>query len=254
MGPGVRRQRGGDGAHLAVPLQRIGRLPGVAGPRAAGPLGAPALAGRVRFDYDFRVVDSPPRLRELIEERDRTSEGARLVAGYCWDWTSKKDPEAYDIVLPEHDFRMQWNLTEHGSQWLIQPDSLSEIGCIHTCQSLELDYVGVIIGRDLVVRDGRVVTQPEERSKHDRWIRGYKKMLKADPERARAKARRIILNTYRTLMTRGLKGCYVWCVDEETQAWFGRLDAGASSSHPVAPGEEATLEDDHRISSPCQMS
>jgi uncharacterized protein len=180
--------------------------------------------GSYRFDYDFRVVDSPGRLRELIEERDGPSEGgARLVAGYCWDWTSRKDPAAYDIVLPEHDFRMRWNLTEHGSQWLIQPDSLSEIGCIHTCQGLELDYVGVIIGPDLVVRDGKVITQPEERSKHDHSIRGYKKMLKADPDRARTTARRIILNTYRTLMTRGLKGCYVWCVDEEMQGYLRNL-------------------------------
>jgi uncharacterized protein len=115
---------------------------------------------------------------------------------------------------------MRWNLTEHGSGWLSHPDSISEIGCIHTCQGLELDYVGVIIGGDLVVQDGKPVTRPEARSKHDRSIRGFKKRLKADPERARAEARMIILNTYRTLMTRGLKGCYVYAVDPELHAYL----------------------------------
>jgi hypothetical protein len=69
-----------------------------------------------------------------------------MVAGYCWDWSSKKDPAAWDVVLPEHDFRMRRNLTQHGSGWLAHPDSIHEIGCIHTCQGLELDYVGVVIG------------------------------------------------------------------------------------------------------------
>ena len=84
-----------------------------------------------------------------------------MVAGYCWDWLSKKDPEAWDVVIPEHDFRMRWNLKEHGSLWLAYPESISEIGCIHTCQGLELDYIGVIIGPDLVVRDGVVRTAAE---------------------------------------------------------------------------------------------
>lgn len=172
------------------------------------------------YDYDFRVCDSPNEVRELIEARNEDANRSRLVAGYCWDWSSKKDPTAWDVEIPEHDFRMRWNLTEHGSGWLSHPDSISEIGCIHTCQGLELDYVGVIIGGDLVVEDGQPVTRPEARSKHDRSIRGFQKRLKADPERARAEARMIILNTYRTLMTRGLKGCYVYAVDPELREYL----------------------------------
>lgn len=172
------------------------------------------------YDYDFRVCDSPNEVRELIEARNENANRSRLVAGYCWDWSSKKNPAAWDVEIPEHDFRMRWNLTEHGSAWLSHPDSISEIGCIHTCQGLELDYVGVIIGGDLVVEDGKPVTRPEARSKHDRSIRGFKKRLKSDPERARAEARMIILNTYRTLMTRGLKGCYVYAVDPELRAYL----------------------------------
>lgn len=115
---------------------------------------------------------------------------------------------------------MRWNLTKHGSGWLAHPESIEEIGCIHTCHGLELDYVGVVIGPDLVVRDGALVTDASARSGRDRSIRGYKKRYKQNPEQARADARRIILNTYRTLMTRGLKGCYVWAVDPGVQRYL----------------------------------
>lgn len=172
------------------------------------------------YDFDFRVFDDPTSLRAAIEAKNEERNRARMVAGYCWRWESKKDPSAYDIVFEEHGFRMRWNLTDDGGLWAVKPESLSEIGCIHTCQGLELDTVGVIIGPDLVVRDGRVVTRPEERDQYDRTIRGYKNRLKTDPDGARKDARRIILNTYRTLMSRGMKGCWVWCVDEETNGWF----------------------------------
>lgn len=118
---------------------------------------------------------------------------------------------------------MRWNLDTDGSLWIVSPDSVSEIGCIHTCQGLELDYVGVIIGEDLVIRDGRVVTDAGKRSSQDRSIRGYKSMFKDDPDTAQALADRIIKNTYRTLMTRGQKACYLFCVDKETNEYFRRF-------------------------------
>jgi len=77
-----------------------------------------------------------------------------------------------------------------------------------------------VIGPDLVVRDGEVVTDAGERDRYDSTVRGYKKWLREDPEAARAAARRVILNTYRTLMSRGMRGCYVWSVDEETNEWL----------------------------------
>jgi hypothetical protein len=174
------------------------------------------------YDYDFRVLDSPNEVRRLIEAKNDSTGRARMVAGYCWDWLSKRDPAAWDVVIPEHDFRMRWNLQQHNPGWLAHPEGANEIGCIHTCQGLELDYVGVIIGEDLVVRDGRLVTQPDERSRHDQSIRGYKTWRRRDREAADAAARMIILNTYRTLMTRGLKGCYVWAVDEGVREWLRR--------------------------------
>jgi len=170
--------------------------------------------------FDFRVVDSPVELHELIEERNRLINKSRVVAGYCWDWVSKKNPEAYDIVIPEYGYRKQWNLGSDGSLWILAGDSIEQVGCIHTCQGLELDYVGVIIGPDLKVHSGEVVTVPEGRSRMDRSIRGWKNKMKSDPEATRSRVDRIIRNTYRTLMTRGMKGCYVFCVDAETQAYM----------------------------------
>jgi len=179
--------------------------------------------------FDFRVIDSPTELHALIAEKNRSNNRSRMVAGYCWDWKSKKDPDAYDIVLDEYGYRKQWNLDRDGSLWLIAPGSIDEVGCIHTCQGLELDYVGVIVGPDLLARDGQLVTVPENRSSRDRSIRGYKKLMKTDPGETRPRLDRIIRNTYRTLMTRGMKGCYVFCTDAETQRHFRRLIASLAS-------------------------
>ncbi|MCY4095066.1 MAG: DUF2075 domain-containing protein [Gammaproteobacteria bacterium] len=173
-------------------------------------------------DYDFRVLDDPNELRQLIEDHNTTSTKARMLAGYCWDWKGKKNPNVVDVQIPEYGFEMKWNLDQDGPLWILSPDSVSEIGCIHTCQGLELDYVGVIIGRDLMVRGDAVVTDAAERSSQDRSIHGYKKLLSENPPRAKEAADRIIKNTYRTLMTRGQKGCYVFCVDEETNTYFKR--------------------------------
>ena len=171
-------------------------------------------------DYDFRVLDNPTELRELIVEKNNINNRARLVAGYCWKWPSKKDVNAYDIEFPEYDFRMKWNLTEDGSTWIISPKSVNEVGCIHTCQGLEVDYIGVIIGDDLIVRNGVVITDASKRASSDNSVKGYKKMMKENPEEAKEQLDLIIKNTYRTLMTRGMKGCYIYCTDEETREWF----------------------------------
>ena len=170
-----------------------------------------------RSDYEFKVFDTPEALHEAIEARNSLNK-ARVVAGYCWPWLSKKDPMGDDIVIG--DYRRQWNLSQDGSLWIIADKSIDQVGCIHTCQGLEVDYIGVIIGPDFIVRDGQVITSPDQRDKHDKSIRGYKKLSKADPELAKRETDLIIKNTYRTLMTRGMKGCYVYCTDQETAEYF----------------------------------
>ncbi len=138
-----------------------------------------------------------------------------MVAGYCYDWISKANTQKTDINFPEFNFHQPWNFSNESYLWSIKTDSVREVGCIHTCQGLELDYVGVIIGQDLIWRDGQVLVNPAKRSKGDSTLKGYKTMLQNDPNRARNLAKQIIKNTYRTLMTRGMKGCYVWCEDAE---------------------------------------
>lgn len=175
------------------------------------------------LNYDFRVVDSPIELRDLIFEKNKIRNKARLVAGYCWEWKSRNDREVNDVIIPEYDFAMQWNLATDGNLWIQAPESVNQIGCIHTCQGLEMDYVGVIVGKDLVVRDGNVVVDSSARARSDSSVKGLKKLAKENPEEAARKAALIIKNTYRTLMTRGMKGCYVYFVDQETRDYFKGL-------------------------------
>jgi len=174
-------------------------------------------------EYDFRVFDDPSTLHDTIRARNSVSNKARMVAGYCWDWVSRRSAISSDISLPEHGYSARWNLTTDGSLWIVAEKSVNEVGCIHTCQGLEVDYVGVIIGPDLIVRNGRILTDASKRSRMDASVKGYKKLFRDAPEQAKALADRIIKNTYRTLMTRGQKGCFIFCTDRETSEYFKSL-------------------------------
>ncbi len=193
-------------------------------------------------EFDFRVFDSPQTLREIIVEKNKVSNKARMVAGYCWDWVSKKKPKQADVVLPEHGFSMQWNLSKDGGLWIMAADSVNEIGCIHTCQGLEVDYIGVVVGPDMIVRDGKIITRPEKRSRNDKSLSGFKKLLKSNEPEARARADSIIRNTYRTLMTRGMKGCYVYFTDEETANFFRSNLVESDKKQAEASEPEKTIE------------
>ena len=168
--------------------------------------------------YDFRVFDSPSEMMAEIRKQNRYKNKSRVVAGYCWDWKSRKNGRQNDIVIGD-DFAYKWNLSNDNT-WSISKGSIEQIGCIHTCQGLEFDDVGVIIGEDLVCRDGVIMVNPSKRSKNDLSIRGWKKMEQANRETAHDKLRAIIKNTYRTLMTRGMKGCYIYVCDEELRNYI----------------------------------
>lgn len=173
------------------------------------------------IDYDFQVFDDPAALHHTIKEKNAIKNKARLLAGYCWKWISGNEPTLKDIQIG--DYEATWNLKSHGQSWIIQPESVNEVGCIHTSQGLEVDYVGVIIGRDLIVRDGNVITDVSKRASSDKSVHGWKALMKDDPEAASARFDTIIKNTYRTLMTRGQKGCYIYCTDKETADYFKSL-------------------------------
>ena len=174
------------------------------------------------FDYDFKVLDDPNEVRRLIEEKNRENNKSRMVAGYCWNWISegKNNTDIHDIVIPEYNFEMSWNLG-NSQTWAIDPMSVNEIGCIHTCQGLEFDYVGVIIGDDIRYENGHIMTDYKKRASTDQSLKGINKIMKEDGQEAADRVADIIIkNTYRTLMTRGMKGCYVYCTDKQLSEYL----------------------------------
>ncbi|WHH60658.1 DUF2075 domain-containing protein [Petroclostridium sp. X23] len=173
------------------------------------------------FDYEFRIVENPNELRTLINEKNNINNKSRIVAGYCWDWAKegRTNENIYDININEFDFHMSWNLN-NSTTWAIDRDSVNQAGCIHTSQGLEFDYIGVIIGKDLIYDGEKVVTDFTERANTDQSLKGIKKLYKENKEEALKIADEIIKNTYRTLMTRGQKGCYVYCCDNGLSEYF----------------------------------
>ena len=163
-------------------------------------------------DYELKLFDDPCKMREELRELNRINNKARMVAGYCYEWKSKADRKGIDITLKD-GFEAQWNFN-NTETWAVDPESFDQVGCIHTCQGLEFDYVGVIIGKDLLYRDGQVITCKENRAKTDFSLRGAKKRGIPDLED------RIIRNTYKVLLTRGQKGCFIFCEDEKLQEYF----------------------------------
>lgn len=166
------------------------------------------------IDYDIRILDTPEEVRDLIFEKNKIANKSRLLAGYCWNWIKEGQNTSYIHDINIGNFSMSWNLG-NTQTWAIDEESVNEIGCIHTSQGLEFDYAGVIIGEDMRYENGHIVTDYTKRAKTDQSLKGIKKLEKEDSTKAKAIADEIIKNTYRTLMTRGMKGCYVYCCDKQ---------------------------------------
>lgn len=164
------------------------------------------------FNCEFKVFDNPNEMRAAIEEKNKINNKSRIVAGYCWEWPkeNRNNPKYNDIIIDEYNFEMSWNL-DGGEIFALGENTVKQAGCIHTTQGLEFDYVGVIIGPDMRYEHGQVVTDYTKRAKSDQSLRGIGKYSDEDKIKL---ARKIIKNTYRTLMTRGMKGCYIYCVDK----------------------------------------
>lgn len=173
------------------------------------------------LNYDFRIFDDPTVMRDELREKNSINNKARMVAGYCYDWNVKNHRGDVDIDLPG-GFQAKWNLA-NDKIWAINPRSFEEVGCIHTAQGLEFDYVGVLIGKDLTYDNsaGRIVVNKMAISKDDKssGIRGA----------SEEDARRLILNTYKTLLTRGQKGCFVYCEDDALRDYFKKMAAGTGN-------------------------
>lgn len=162
-------------------------------------------------DFDIKVFDDANEMRKQLRIKNKINNKARMVAGYCYDWNVKNKRGEWDIILP-NNFTAKWNL-ESDDVWAINPNSFEEVGCIHTCQGMEFDYVGVIIGKDLIYRDGVVTTNKFAISKDDKTskIRSCKNEILAD---------KLIKNTYKVLLTRGQKGCYIYCEDNALREYI----------------------------------
>lgn len=173
------------------------------------------------FNFDFQVMDSPHDLRELVIEKN-TNNNARLVAGYCWTRNGKNADNQNYCDIKIDDFEMSWNL-KHGEPFAIRENAINEIGCIHNVQGLEFDYIGVIIGPDLKYREGKIITDCKERASTEKSLYGLYVLMKKDKTYYQNLADTIIRNTYRVLLTRGIKGCYVYCIDKKLQKYLKKV-------------------------------
>ncbi len=167
------------------------------------------------MNFDIKVYEDPNQMRDDLREINKINNKARMVAGYCYDWNVKNHRDDYDIYL-ENGFKAKWNL-EGDKIWAINPSSFEEVGCIHTAQGLEFDYIGVIIGKDLRYDEAlhRVIIDKTQISKDDKTS-GIKSC-------GEALATQLIKNTYKTLLTRGQKGCYIYCEDKPLANYIKRI-------------------------------
>jgi len=174
---------------------------------------------------EFRIFSSPHELYEAIKKKNvQKPNSARLVAGFCWPW-SDANPDGTlkeDVVIG--DFRMTWEAKNESRKlapgipkaalWAYDPNGVKQVGSIYTIQGFEFDYVGVIFGKDLIF-------DPEKKD----WTGKPENSADAMVKRSKQDFLRNVKNTYRVLLTRGMKGVYVYFMDKDTEEFFrGRIE------------------------------
>ncbi|SDH04091.1 DUF2075 domain-containing protein [Desulfosporosinus hippei] len=167
--------------------------------------------------FEFQIVDSPNILLDKIKEKNTQGFKARILAGFAWQWTAEKNgnanAEVSDVDISEHNFKMPWNSRSNSYSWAIDDKKANQIGCVHTSQGLEFDYVGVIIGNDLKYNPSKMELYS---SYNDYFDTTGKKGLKSKPEELTS----LVKNIYKVLLSRGMKGCYVYCRDKNLQTFL----------------------------------
>jgi hypothetical protein len=166
--------------------------------------------------FDFRIVPSAEELEALIRDKAAAGSSARLTAGFCWKWSQpRRDGTLVDDVVIG-DWRRPWNAKHDARKlapgipraqlWAHDPNGLDQVGCVYTAQGFEFDYVGVIWGPDLVREPDRPV-----------WVGRPERSQDSVVKRSKQAFTGLVKNTYRVLLSRGLKGCYVHFMDRETE-------------------------------------
>lgn len=166
--------------------------------------------------FEFGICDSPEDLERAIAQKAEEGFSARMTAGFCWKWSNPMpDGTLVDDVIID-DFQRPWNAKSDARRlapdipksdlWATDPNGINQIGCIYTAQGFEFDYVGVIFGKDLIYDFDNQV-----------WVGD--KQFSADTivKRSGDQFTDLVKNTYRVLLSRGLKGCYVHFLDKDTE-------------------------------------
>jgi DUF2075 family protein len=156
--------------------------------------------------YDFKIFNDISMMQQEILKHEREVGLSRLVAGYAWEWISKHNKFAYDIEIDGAQFR--WNSTN--TDWINSEHAIDEVGCIHTVQGYDLNYAGVIIGPELLMKNGRITID----------MNAYKDRAAKDLGKSTDDMRAYVLNIYKTLMTRGIKGTYVYVCDPKLKEYI----------------------------------
>ncbi|MFG1889137.1 DNA/RNA helicase domain-containing protein [Micromonospora sp. NPDC049051] len=172
--------------------------------------------------FDLRLADSPEELEAFLAGKQAAGETARMSAGYCWPWS---DPRPDDTLVPDvqvGSWARPWNVKSDRSVgeapgsafWATDPHGFGQVGCVYTAQGFEYEWSGVIIGPDLVARDGQLITRRSESK--DPAFRSRKTLSDVEADR-------LIRNTYKVLMTRGMRGTLLYSTDPETREWLASL-------------------------------
>ncbi|MCW2749686.1 MAG: family ATPase [Aeromicrobium sp.] len=168
-------------------------------------------------EYDFKMFDDLAEMRSAIVARNHEGGLSRLLAGYAWEWVSKNDPSLFDIDIGGE--KLQWNRAD--KDWVSSSTSIDEVGSIHTIQGYDLNYAGVIIGPDLRYDRSSQKLYFARDSYFDKKGKQNNKMLGVSYSDDDLLT--YVTNIYRVLLTRGIRGTYVYVCDPELREYLARF-------------------------------
>jgi len=167
-------------------------------------------------EFDFQIFDSATALESAIVEKAQSGSSARLTAGFCWPWSKPNSDGTLVNDVKIGPFIRPWNAKSGAgrlakgipkeSLWAHDPNGLNQIGCVYTAQGFEFDYVGVIWGPDLRYDFDMSAWEGDKTASFDTVVK-----------RSKDQFIDLVKNTYRVLLTRGIKGCYVFFMDKDTE-------------------------------------